>query len=52
MICKQKTGALMGFCIELACILASKENEREIFKDMGVKLGLLFQITDDFLVMN
>ena len=45
----KKTGALMGFCTEVACILANKKNEREIFKDMGVKLGLLFQITDDFL---
>ncbi|MDA7564264.1 polyprenyl synthetase family protein [Pelagibacteraceae bacterium] len=45
----KKTGALMGFCTEVACILANKENERETFKDMGVKLGLLFQIADDFL---
>ena len=45
----KKTGALMGFCTEVACILANKENEREAFKDMGVKLGLLFQIADDFL---
>ena len=45
----KKTGALMGFCTEVACILANKKNEREIFKDMGVKLGLLFQIADDFL---
>ena len=45
----KKTGALMGFCTEVACILTNKENERKAFKDIGVKLGLLFQIADDFL---
>ena len=45
----KKTGALMGFCIEVAAILADKKNLEEKFKNIGIKLGLLFQITDDFL---
>ncbi len=45
----KKTGALMGFCIEVAAILADKEDLEEKFKSIGMKLGLLFQITDDFL---
>ena len=45
----KKTGALMGFCIEAAAILADKKDLEEKFKRIGMKLGLLFQITDDFL---
>ena len=45
----KKTGALMGFCIEAAAILADKKDLEEKFKSIGIKLGLLFQITDDFL---
>tara|TARA_B100001287_G_scaffold274803_1_gene280938 strand:- start:1732 stop:2610 length:879 start_codon:yes stop_codon:yes gene_type:complete len=45
----KKTGALMGFCIEAAAILADKKDLEEKFKRIGIKLGLLFQITDDFL---
>jgi len=45
----KKTGALMGFCIEAAAILAGKEDLEEKFKRLGMNLGLLFQITDDFL---
>ena len=45
----KKTGALMGFCIEAAAILADKKDLEEKFKNIGIKLGLLFQITDDFL---
>ena len=39
----------MGFCIEAAAILADKKDLEEKFKRIGMKLGLLFQITDDFL---
>ena len=39
----------MGFCIEAAAILADKKDLEEKFKSIGIKLGLLFQITDDFL---
>tara|TARA_Y100001958_G_C21180551_1_gene510514 strand:- start:248 stop:1126 length:879 start_codon:yes stop_codon:yes gene_type:complete len=45
----KKTGALMGFCIEAAAILADKKDLEEKFRKIGMKLGLLFQITDDFL---
>ena len=45
----KKTGALMGFCIQAAAILADKKDLEEKFKSIGMKLGLLFQIKDDFL---
>ena len=45
----KKTGALMGFCIEAPAILADKKDLEEKFRKIGMKLGLLFQITDDFL---
>lgn len=45
----KKTGALMGYCVEVAPILADKKDLREKFKKLGIKLGLLFQIADDFL---
>ena len=45
----KKTGALMGFCIEAAAILAGKKDLEEKFKSVGIKIGLLFQIKDDFL---
>ena len=45
----KKTGALMGFCIEAAAILAGKKDLEEKFRNIGIKMGLLFQIKDDFL---
>ena len=45
----KKTGALMGFCIEVAAILAGKKDLEEKFRNIGIKMGLLFQIKDDFL---
>ena len=45
----KKTGALMGFCIEAAAILAGKKDLEEKFRNIGIKIGLLFQIKDDFL---
>ncbi len=45
----KKTGALMGFCTEAAPILANKKDLKEKFKSLGIRLGLLFQIADDFL---
>ncbi len=45
----KKTGALMGFCIEVAAILAGKKDLEEKFRSIGIRMGLLFQIKDDFL---
>ena len=45
----KKTGALMGFCIDAAAILAGKKDFEEKFRNIGIKMGLLFQIKDDFL---
>ena len=45
----KKTGALMGFCIEAAAILAGNKDLEEKFRNIGIKMGLLFQIKDDFL---
>lgn len=45
----KKTGALMGFCTEAAVILADQEKLEIKFKNLGIKIGLLFQIADDFL---
>ena len=39
----------MGFCIEAAAILAGKKDLEEKFRNIGIKIGLLFQIKDDFL---
>ena len=45
----KKTGELMGFCCESAAIVAGVEDDREKLKEVGLNLGLLFQITDDLL---
>ena len=45
----KKTGELMGFCTESAAIVSNQDNLREKFKNIGVKIGLIFQIADDFL---
>jgi len=45
----KKTGALMGFCTEVAPLLSHKNELAKTFRDLGIKIGLLFQIADDFL---
>jgi len=45
----KKTGALMGFCTEVAPLLSGKPELAQTFRDLGIKIGLLFQIADDFL---
>ncbi len=45
----KKTGELISFCLESAAILSSKNSHRKFLKNIGMDLGLLFQITDDLL---
>jgi len=45
----KKTGMLMGFCCEATAIIANKNNDKKFLRDVGVDIGLLFQITDDLL---
>ncbi len=45
----KKTGALMGFCTESSAILSDQEKLKIKFKNLGIRVGLLFQIADDFL---
>lgn len=45
-----KTSALFSACFGIGALLAGKkENEIDNFKTMGTKLGLAFQIQDDYL---
>ena len=47
---KKKTGELFGFCCESIAIIANKNKKtRKKLKDIGISIGLLFQITDDML---
>ena len=47
---KKKTGELFGFCCESVAIIANKNIKiRKKLKDIGIDIGLLFQITDDML---
>ena len=47
---KKKTGELFGFCCESVAIIANKNAKiRKKLKDIGIDIGLLFQITDDML---
>ena len=47
---KKKTGELFGFCCESAAII-NKENikKRKLLREIGIQIGLLFQITDDLI---
>jgi farnesyl diphosphate synthase len=45
----KKTGELISFCLESAAILSGKNSHRKFLKNIGMDLGLLFQITDDLL---
>jgi len=45
-----KTSALLGGCAELGALIAgADENRRRAFSTFGVKLGLAFQVLDDWL---
>ena len=47
---KGKTGALIGFAVRAGGIIAGVDDEElNILREFGDKLGLLFQITDDIL---
>lgn len=45
-----KTGELIAFCCEAGAIMANETSEkRQILKEIGYDLGLIYQITDDLL---
>jgi len=47
---KKKTGELFGFCCEsVAIIKGLKLAKRKKLKDLGIEIGLLFQIVDDLI---
>ena len=47
---RKKTGRLFNFCLQSTAIVANKnERERLSFGKLGEEIGLLFQISDDFL---
>jgi farnesyl diphosphate synthase len=47
---KQKTGELFGFCCEsIAIIKGEKISTRKKLKEMGINIGLLFQVVDDLI---
>lgn len=43
-----KTGALMSVAMELGALIAASQ-DKEIWKELGFKIGLAFQIQDDIL---
>ena len=47
---KKKTGELFGFCCEsIAIIKGVKSTKRKKLKEIGINIGLLFQIVDDLI---
>ena len=47
---RKKTGRLFNFCLQSTAIVANKnKKERLAFGKLGEEIGLLFQISDDFL---
>ena len=47
---KRKTGQLFGFCCESAAIIKEKNSlTRRELKDIGLSIGLLFQVADDLI---
>tara|TARA_X000000368_G_scaffold378725_1_gene333313 strand:- start:949 stop:1398 length:450 start_codon:yes stop_codon:yes gene_type:complete len=47
---KKKTGELFGFCCEsIAIIKNMKYAKRKELKEIGINIGLLFQIVDDLI---
>ena len=47
---KKKTGELFGFCCEsIAIITGASSIKRKQLKEIGINIGLLFQIVDDLI---
>lgn len=47
---KQKTGELFGFCCESVAIIKGRNiATRKKLKEMGINIGLLFQVVDDLI---
>ncbi len=47
---RKKTGKLFNFCLQSVAIVANKNaNEKKSMGILGEEIGLLFQLTDDFL---
>ena len=47
---RKKTGKLFNFCIQSVAIIGNKNNkEKIVLGKLGEDIGLLFQLTDDFL---
>ena len=47
---KKKTGKLFGFCCESVAILDQQSiKKRNFWKNIGIEIGLLFQIVDDLI---
>ena len=47
---KKKTGKLLFFCLYAVSTVANKkEKEKKLYSSLGEDIGLLFQISDDFL---
>ncbi len=47
---RKKTGKLFNFCLQSAAIVGNKSNTEKIrFGKLGEEIGLLFQLSDDFL---
>jgi farnesyl diphosphate synthase len=47
---KKKTGKLFNFCLYVVGVIANRsEKEKKFLSNLGEEIGLLFQLTDDFL---
>ena len=47
---KKKDGKLFSFCLNAVAILANKnKKEKNLLGKLGEEIGLLFQLSDDFL---
>ena len=47
---KKKTGKIFNFCLYAVGVVANKSSKEKIFlSNLGEEIGLLFQLTDDFL---
>ncbi len=47
---RKKTGKLFNFCLQSTSIIGNKDNkDQKAFGELGEEIGLLFQLTDDFL---
>ena len=50
---KKKTGKLFSFCCAVPAIIKNKSNkEIKFFENIGLNIGLLFQIADDLIDYN